>query len=435
MKRKILFLGLTLCFAFTLQSFAGGSKETKAPAAGEKVKIRFQDWHMTEDVWLKCLKETKALYEAKNPNVEIVFEPVAHPDKSTKYLVAVQAKNEPDVVHFEAQDIPPFIKNRHFMNLDPFIKKEGGKDWLKQWMPTAIAPCEDSGSMWAFPDNNQSIVLFYNTEMFKKAGLDPAKPPKTWEEFADYAKKLTIESQQWGFGMVANKSASLISRFLPVLWSFGGDIFDKDMTKSMLDSPESVAALKFYTDLYRVQKVTPPEPNNASAQNIRTFTAQGKTAMQFGSGFTIPIVKGINPAFDADKIMAVAPLPVGKNKVTFAQMDFWAMGPNTKKGDAAWDWMKYLTSAEIQTKFWKDNGVTSARFDVGQSDMVTKNKFSSVVVQETVNGRAMPNFAGMGEVNNAIINAVQEALTGQKTPEIAFKDAAANVNAIIKKYK
>jgi len=403
-------------------------------AFANKTVVRFQDWHMTEDVWLKCLQETKASFEGLHPNIEIKFEPVAHADKSTKFIIASEAKNAPDVIHMEIQDIPPFIKKGYLLNLNDLVENEIS-NFMDQWAEAPKKICEDNGILYAMPDNAQTIVLFYNTELFKKAGLDPNKPPKTWEEFREYGIKLTNGKDQWGFGMVANNSASLISRFLPVLWSFGGDIFNEDMTKCVLDSPDSIAAVKYFVELCTKYGITPPAPNEMGAQDVRTFLAQGKVAMSFGSGWTVSIVDKLNPDLKAAKVLKNAPLPVGKRKATFAQMDFWGISAFTKVKDAAWEWMKYLTSKDVQEKFFKDNGVTSARVDVGKSAMIMNDKFAKTICEQIPYGLAMPMFIAQNEVNNEIIIAIQEALTKQKTPEQSIKDACFKINKIIERNK
>jgi len=368
-------------------------------AFANKTVVRFQDWHMTEDVWLKCLQETKASFEELHPNIEIKFEPVAHADKSTKFIIASEAKNAPDVIHMEIQDIPPFIKKGYLLNLNDLVENEIS-NFMDQWAEAPKKICEDNDILYAMPDNAQTIVLFYNTELFKKAGLDPNKPPKTWEEFREYGIKLTNGKDQWGFGMVANNSASLISRFLPVLWSFGGDIFNEDMTKCVLDSPDSIAAVKYFVELCTKYGITPPAPNEMGAQDVRTFLAQGKVAMSFGSGWTVSIVDKLNPDLKAAKVLKNAPLPVGKRKATFAQMDFWGISAFTKVKDAAWEWMKYLTSKDVQEKFFKDNGVTSARVDLGKSAMIMNDKFAKTICEQIPYGLAMPMFIAQNEVNN-----------------------------------
>ncbi len=424
MVKKVLLLGLVA--VFLLSNFIVSGKG--------KTVVRFQDWHMTEDVWLKCLKEVKSDYEKLHPDVEIRFEPVAHPDKAKKFIIASEAKNAPDVVHCEIQDIPPYIAKGYLLNLDPLIKKEK-KGFMDQWAEEPRKIGSYYGQVRAIPDAAQSMVIYYNPKIFANAGLDPEKPPKTWEEFREYAQKMTNGKDQWGFGMVANKSASLISRYLPILWSFGGDVFDAKMTKCTLDSPESLEAFTYFVELYTKYGVTPPAPNEMSAQDVRTFLAQEKIGMKIGSGFTISIVDALNPSLKARDVLRVAPLPVGKKKATFAQIDFWGISSYTKNKEAAWEFVKYLTSKDVQIKFFKDNGVTSGRIDVGESELIKNDKFGGAISAQIPYGKAMPMFIGMTEVNDAIIVATQEAMTKQKTPEQAMRDCTAKVTAIIARYK
>jgi multiple sugar transport system substrate-binding protein len=403
-------------------------------AVSAKTVVRFQDWHMTEDVWLKCLKEVTADYEKVHPEVKIKFEPVSQADKAKKFIIASEANNAPDVIHCEIQDIPPFITKGYLLNLNPLIKKEK-KGFMNQWAKEPREIGIYKGQVRAIPDAAQSMVIYYNPDIFKAAGLDPNKPPKTWEEFRSYAKKMTNSKEQWGFGMVANKSASLISRYFPILWSFGGDVFNAKMTKCTLDSPASLAAFKYYVELYTKDGVTPPAPNEMSAQDVRTFMAQKKIGMLFGSGWTVSIVDALNPALNARETLRVAPLPVGKKKVTFAQIDYWGISKSTKVKNVAWNFLKYLTSKDVQIKFFKDNGVTSSRNDVGESPLIKNDKFGGTISAQIPYGKAMPMFIGMTEVNDAIIVATQEAMTKQKTPEQAMKDCTKKVNAIIARYK
>ncbi len=401
--------------------------------AAKKTVVRFQDWHMSEDVWMQCLKELKAEYEKLNPDVTIEFEPVSLANKAQRFTIASEARNAPDVVHCEFVDLAPYVDKGYLLDLSGFIKKEP-KNFMKQWADSAVKLSQFNGKTYAMPDDAQTIVMFYNTELYKKAGLDPNKPPKTWTEFRDYAKKLTTDGQ-WGFGMVGDKSTSLIQRLLPVIWSFGGDIFNENMTKCVLDSPDSIAGFKFYIELSTKDGVVPPGPTEMSAQNVRTFASQSKVAMKFGSGWTVSIIDALNPALKAREVLRAAPMPVGKEKVTFAVMDFWGISAYTKHKDAAWSWVKFLTSKESTTKMFKDNGVTSSRIDVAESEIIKNDKFASVVSSQIPYGRPAPRFIALNEVNDALIVATQQALIKQKTPEEAMKEAAAKINQIIARNK
>jgi multiple sugar transport system substrate-binding protein len=172
-----------------------------------------------------------------------------------------------------------------------------------------------------------------------------------------------------------------------------------------------------------------------SAQDVRTFLAQKKIALDFGSGWTVSIVSKLNPDLKAAEVLNCAPMPIGKKHTTFAVMDFWGISAFTKNQDAAWSWVKYLSSKDVTIKMFKDNGVTSSRIDVAQSDIIKNDKFASVISSQIPYARTMSMYEGLGEVNDAVNVAMQEALTKQKTPEVALKDATAKINGILNRYK
>ena len=179
------------------------------PAAAE-VSLRFSDWHLTEDVWNKSLNEGMAIFHKRNPNIKVVLEPVSYGEKETKYTVESAAGRAPDVFHVHAFSLPMFFGKGFAKDLTPFIKKEG-PGFLDAWYPLPLKLVKYKGKVHAMPGDYMTMVLYYNTKMFKAAGLDPNKPPKTWDEFLKYAKKLTRDTN--GDGKVdSGDSVPLVPR-------------------------------------------------------------------------------------------------------------------------------------------------------------------------------------------------------------------------------
>jgi len=180
-------------------------------ATAAQVTLRFSDWHLTEDVWNKSLNEGIEIFHKQYPNIKVVLEPVSYGEKETKYTVESAAGRAPDVFHVHAFSLPMFFSKGYAKDLSPFIEKEG-PGFFDAWYPLPIGLMKHNGKVHAMPGDYMTMVLFYNTEMFKAAGLDPGKPPKTWDEFLEYAKKLTRDTNgdgkvdQWGFGTVGAKS-------------------------------------------------------------------------------------------------------------------------------------------------------------------------------------------------------------------------------------
>ena len=406
-------------------------------AQAEQVTLRFSDWHLTEDVWNKSLNEAMDIFHKRNPNIKVVLEPVSYKEKETKYTVESAAGRAPDVFHVHAFSLPLFFSKGFAKDLTPFIEKEGA-GFLDPWYPLPLKLMKHNGKMHAMPGDYMTMVLFYNTEMFKAAGLDINKPPKTWDEFLVYAKKLTRDTDgdgkidQWGFGTVGAKSPGFSMRFGPFIWSHGADYLTSNMKQSAMNTPEANEAFKFFVELYTKEKVVPPGLTAMNPQEVRTQFAQKKVAMILGSGWTPPIVNKINPDLNAFEVLKAAPAPMRRKPATAIWLSSWVMSPNTKHPEEAWKLLKFITSKEMELKWFKDNRVTSSRKDVsGVASEILNDKFASVMASQLPNGKVEPQIKQWPEIMDSFTTSLQESIVGMKTPEKALSEAHDRTNAIL----
>lgn len=427
--RKFTILAVLIAAIITIFGLGG--------AAAKQVTLRFSDWHLTEDVWNKSLNEGIGAFQKQHPDIKVIMEPVSYKEKETKYTVESVAGRAPDVFHVHAFSLPMFFGKGFAKDLTPFIQKEG-PGFTDAWYPLPIELMQHNGKIHAMPGDYMTMVLFYNTELFKAAGLDPDKPPKTWNEFLSYAKKLTRDTNgdgkvdQWGFGTVGAKSPGFSLRFGPFLWSFGADYLTKDMKRSALDSREAKEAFAFFVELYTRHKVVPPGLTAMNPQEVRTQMAQKKVAMILGSGWTPPIVNKINPDLNAFEILKCAPAPMKREPATAIWLSSWVMSPGTKYPDQAWNLMKFITSKDMELKWFVDNRVTSSRKDVsGVAPQILNDKFASVMASQLPYGRVEPQIPQWPEIMDTFTTSLQEAIVGMKSPEKALSEAHERINAIL----
>jgi multiple sugar transport system substrate-binding protein len=427
--KKIVATTIMIAAVLTVFSFVG--------AMAEQVTLRFSDWHLTEDVWNKSINEAMDTFHKQHPNIKVVLEPVSYKEKETKYTVESAAGRAPDVFHVHAFSLPMFFSKGYAKDLTPFIEKESS-GFLSPWYPLPLELMKYNGKMHALPGDYMTMVLFYNTKMFEDAGLDPNKPPKTWDEFLKYAQKLTRDTDgdgkidQWGFGTVGAKSPGFSLRFGPFIWSFGGDYLTPDLKKSALDTPQAKEAFTFFVELYTKYKVVPPGLTAMNPQEVRTQLAQKKVAMILGSGWTPPIVNKINPDLNAFEILTCAPAPMKSKPATAIWLSSWVMSPNTKHPNEAWELMKFITSKEMELKWFVDNRVTSSRKDVsGVAPEILKDKFASVMASQLPNGKVEPQIKQWPEIMDTFTTSLQEAIVGMKSPEKALSEAHERINAIL----
>ena len=119
---------------------------------------------------------------------------------------------------------------------------------------------QTGGKTWGIPFQRSTIVLYYNKELFKEAGLDPNRPPATWKEMAEYAQKLTKRDAsgkvtQWGVQIPSSGFPYWLFQALAI--ENGVNLMNAAGTQTYYDKPEVIEALQYWVDLVNKYKVHP----------------------------------------------------------------------------------------------------------------------------------------------------------------------------------
>jgi len=439
LRKGMIFILLLTSFLLVATIVLPGGKKP------EVVEIVFSDWHLTEPHWEKALKEAFVIFEKENPNIKIKLDPISYGEKETKYTTEIEAGVGPDVFHLHAYSIKSFMEKGYLYDMTSFVKAEG-PGFTDTWYAQTIELMKKEGRYFAIPGDFMSMVLYYNKNLYREAGLDPAKPPKTWDEFLEYAKKLTRDRDgdgkidTWGFGTIGAISPGFELRFTPILFSHDGSYLSEDNKCSALNTPEAIEAMKFFNDMVTVHKVIPPGVTAQDPGTVRTQMANEQIAMLLGSGWTPPIVDKNNPDLKALEVLEAAPVPVKAGIrpkfTTTAWLSAWMISPNTKHPEEAWEVVKFVTSKRMEEKWFKDARVLSSRKDVsGEYDELLRDKFAKIIAAELEHAKFVPQLKEWPQIIEAINTAAQEAFTGAKSPGQALGDAHDQINEILSVYR
>ena len=215
----------------------------------------------------------------------------------------------------------------------------------QDYVPAAIDYVGWNGKLWAIPYRIETHGIIYNKDHFREAGLDPGKPPKTWDELTAAAKALT-KNGRYGFGITGGgEVGNTLFRSLPFIWMNGGDIITADMTKAVVNSPEAVKAVEFYTNFYK-QGLSPKSTlENDGLALRRLFIAGTVSAYQSGQ-FDLPAIQRENPNV---KLGAMTiPAPAGKQ--TAAVLGGWSyvVPKSAKNPEEARKFLQFLNTTENQ---------------------------------------------------------------------------------------
>jgi len=388
--------------------------------ASAQVKVRFQTWHWGEKPVFYALEAFMQEFNKANPGIEVVRDDSRYGDKESVYIAQSQAKSAADIAHFQHRAIPLLAERGYIMDLTPFIEKEGGQKFLAQWDPSALEVCKYKGKIYCLPDYANPLALLYNTVHYREAGLDPNKPPATWDQFLEYAKKLTMKGR-YGVGLIGARQEGLFMRLNPWIWGAGGEYLTPDGKRSALDSPEALEGFRFYVELFTKHKVVPPGVIEQGAQEVRTQMAHEKVSMNVAVIQAPLIIQAINPSLKVPEVFAAAPLPVFRKKVTSVEYGMRVISAFTKNPEQTWKVYKTWYSKDIQTRNFKIYGVISARLDVKGSPDIAKDKFARVYAAQAPFTKIEPSIPEWPKIGDAMITAVQEAFSGVKTPEAALR--------------
>jgi len=408
----------------------------KPEAAPKVVKLNYYFPVDASGPLAKVMTEMVEDFNKSHPGIQVTAVYAGnYTDAQAKAVAATKAGSPPDVAVLLASATYQLEDLGVIEPLDDFIAKDkDGQDYIKDFWPAFFLNSKDKGKIWAIPFQRSTPVLYYNKDAFVKAGLDPEKPPKTWNELVQVAKKLTVRDQsgnvtQWGLEV-----PSYYWIFQAFVLSNGGQLMNEDGTQVRFNDPATIEALKFWTDLQDKEKVMPKA--SISWASVATDFTSGRAAMIFHStgslvGFrqTAPFKVGV--AFvPANKQNGV---PTGGGNLYIFK------GLPEERRQAAWTFVRWMTAPEQAARWSIASGYIAVRqssFDLPvMKDYVAK--YPEALVAKDQLKYANKEFATheLSRLWQVINDNLAAALMGKKTAEQALQDAQKDADAILKPFQ
>lgn len=372
--------------------------------------------HQFSDSESAEIQELVTTYESENPGVTIKLARDNDSSYYDKLVTQITAGQGPDIVRLEPPKVSQYITSGWLAPLDDVVTDANKSDFFAN----TIEAASKDGHVYAVPQDVSTLALFYRTDMFESAGL--SGPPSTWEELVADAKALTKDGN-YGIGLFGGWGAY---EFYPWLWQSGAEVLNDDGTEVVFDSADAVRALQLWVDLQA--SAMPPGMATAGEDDVRGPFSNGNLAM-FTSG---PYMTSILDSEKLGDVWAVAPLP--KDKVSasvLGGMDL-AVLKNSKNQEAAQKFLSWLMQDTIQTKWATDLGFVPVKKSLYDSDAFADNASMKAFGEIIENSRSRPTIDRAADVDSALGEAVQAALSGASTSKEALDAAAAKANAAMK---
>ncbi|MED1783146.1 ABC transporter substrate-binding protein [Brevibacillus fortis] len=360
--------------------------------------------------------------EFNKENPDITVKPVytgSYQDTTTKVQAAVQGKTPPDVAVMLSTELHTMMDMDAILPLDDFIAKDGGSEYVNDFFPGFLANSQVGGKTYSIPFQRSTIVLYYNKDAFKEVGLDPEKPPTSWDELVSYAAKLKKDGR---YGIEIPSSSFTYWMFQALALQNGKNLMSEDGKKVFLDTPENVEALQFWVDLSKKHQVMPEGVNEWAT--VPSDFLEGKTAMMFHTTGNLTNVKK-SAKFD----FGVAFLPAKKNygSPTGGGNFYMFKGTDEKKQEAAWKFIRFMTEPKRAAQWSVDTGYVATRKSAYEEETMkqyVKDFPAAAVARDQLEyGHAELSTHNNGKVTKLLNDTLQSVITGQSEPAEALKKA------------
>ncbi len=354
-------------------------------------------------------------------------------DARIKALAALKSGQPAQLSVMFSIDIYELIEQDAIVAFDDVVETAEEKAWLDSFYPTLMENGRTAGKTWGIPFQRSTIVMYYNKDAFRAAGLDPERPPATWDELVAMGKKLTKpDGSQWG--------AMIPSTGYPY-WMFGAlamqngqVLMNSNGDTTYFDDPAVVGALQFWKDLGEKHLIMPK--GTIEWGTLRQNFLEGKTAIMWHSTGNLTAVKD-NAKFD----FGVAMLPASKRRGTPTGGGNFYIFKKTNPAErkAAMRLIKFMTNPENAAEWSMKTGymgVSPAAYETQKlKDYVKAFPYAAVARDQLQYATAELSTYQTGRVRKGLDDAIQAVLTGSKTPEAALKEAQAQADRLLKQYR
>jgi sn-glycerol 3-phosphate transport system substrate-binding protein len=376
-----------------------------------------------------------ANFEKEHPDVKVhAIYAGNYDDARIKALAALKAGQPAQMSVLFSIDIYELLEQDVIVAFDDI---GADKKWLQSFYPALMANGTYKGKTYGIPFQRSTIVMYWNKDAFKEAGLDPEKAPATWAEMQSMAAKLVKKD---GSGNVTRWGVSVPSTGY-AYWMFqafarenGQDLMNKDGNQTNFAHPDVVAALQYWRDLGAKAKVMPE--GTVEWGTLRQAFTEGKTAMMWHTTGNLTAVKD-NAKFP----FGVAMLPASKQRGSPTGGGNWYVFKKSSPAErkAALQFIQWITAPERTAEWSIATGYVGTRPDAYETpklkEYVSGFPQAAVARDQLKFATAELSTFQTGRVRKSLDDAVQSALTGSKSPADALKAAQGEADRLLKPYK
>lgn len=397
-------------------------------------------WHSFVATTVPALEDLLAEFRREHPGIGITAQYLPTGDGLIQKLVsAMRSGTAPDIAWVHSDFLDKLVEAHAIYPMREFTEGPRGltADELGDFFPQLLEACTIRDTLFALPMEATSLALFYNRDLFREAGLDPNRPPATWDELGTAVRALTRDrdadgrTDVYGFFVPVFPASGELNiwmnlQWMPFLWQAGGTEMTGDRKRVLWNSGAGVKALSLWKELY-------------DAMDFRTFGIQhdigfasGRLAMIMDGPWDLPRFRTMQAG-----AWSVAPLPAGPaGSATYIAGEQLVIFRQSKIPDEAWAFLRWVTEPRIQARFSQTSGYLPVRRSVldmkEYQEFLKRDDAMRVFVEQMRVGRArMMVDRHWVEINRLLAEAIEKATLGNGDPRVCLDEAVDRANRLL----
>jgi len=357
-------------------------------------------------------------FETANPGVKVQVTAIPWDAAHDKFTAAIAAGKTPDVAMVGSTWMGEFASSNA---IDPTPAQIDKSSFFEGAQKTT----EVNGTSYGIPWYVETRVVYYRTDLAKKAGFDSV--PTNWQGLKDMAKAMqTKAGAKWGIGLQAGGEGSW-QTVMPFAWSEGADL-TKDGGKAYnFDSPQLLKATKYYQSFFTdgiSDKSAPATPTT------EPDFASGKVPMFISGPWEMSAVEKVGGAGFKDKYN-VAPIPAGSaGSSSFVGGSNFVVFKNTKNRDTAWKFVQWLADPKVQAKWYSISTDLPSVKSAWQDPSLASDKKLAVFGKQLETAKAPPSFPTWEQAVKGLDTEMEKITKTGEDPAQGLKTAQQQADSI-----
>tara|TARA_R110000764_G_scaffold101870_1_gene187212 strand:+ start:13908 stop:15179 length:1272 start_codon:yes stop_codon:yes gene_type:complete len=377
-------------------------------------------------------------FEQENPDIDVkAIYAGNYNDARVKALAALNSGQPAQLSVMFSIDVHELMDLGAITPFDDVISTPDERQWLQSFHPALMENGIVDGKTYGIPFQRSTIVMYYNKDMFRAAGLDPEKAPSNWQELVEMGKKLTKKDSN---GNVTQWGAMIPSTGYPY-WMFGAltkekghKLMNQAGNKTYFDDPKAIAALEFWKDLGDKYQIMPK--GMIEWGTLRQNFLEEKTAIMWHSTGNLTAVKN---AANFDFGVAMLPADVERGSPTGGGNFYLFKNATTEEKQAALKLVKFMTSPQQAAKWSIETGYMGVSPEAYKTkelaNYVESFPPAAVARDQLKYATAELSTHQSGRVRKLLDDAIQSVLNGQQGAKQALTAAQKQADQILSRYR